>query len=146
MPRQLAASVVAASLLVAIVYLLVGQSLLVAQATGVGSEKADRAKPVTLAVDFMDGAQKRLTNIPWNNGMTVLDVMNHAAKHRHGIQFTFRGKGARAFLTRIDDLENQGAAGRNWIFHVNQKQGDRSFAVFRLEPGDAVLWKFDKSP
>ena len=58
------------------------------------------------------------------------------------ITFRYRGSGSTAFLYRIDDLENEGR-GRNWIFRVNGKLGQRSFALHELRPSDRVLWKFD---
>ncbi len=60
------------------------------------------------------------------------------------MKFQERGSGATAFLTQLDDLKNEGS-GRNWIYRVNGQIADRSFAVYRLEAGDTVLWKFEKS-
>jgi hypothetical protein len=102
------------------------------------------AKPVSLTVDYGDGVQKRFTVIPWKPGMTVLDVLETARKHPRGIRFKYRGSGSRAFLFQIDDIENEGK-GDNWIFRVNGTLGDRSFAIFKLNAGDAVLWEFGKS-
>jgi hypothetical protein len=102
------------------------------------------AKPVSLTVDYGDGVQKRFTAIPWKPGMTVLDVLETARKHPRGIRFKYRGSGSRAFLFQIDDIENEGK-GDNWIFRVNGTLGDRSFAIFKLNAGDAVLWEFGKS-
>lgn len=116
---------------------------------GVGpaeAQQSDERPSVSLIVDYADGAEKRLSKIAWREGTTVLDVMEYAAKHRHGIRFTFRGKGATAFLESIDDLRNEGGRGRNWIYAVNDKKGEQSFALFILRPGDRVLWKFDKYP
>jgi hypothetical protein len=76
--------------------------------------------------------------------MTVLDAMKAAQEHPRGIKLQFRGSGATAFLTQIDDLKNEGS-GRNWIYRVNGELAERSFAVQKLEAGDAVLWKFEKS-
>lgn len=98
---------------------------------------------VTLIVDYGDGVQKHITGIAWKEGMTVLDAMQHAAKHPRGVKFSYRGSAATAFLYKIDDLENEGR-GRNWIYRVNGKLADRGFAVCRLMPTDVVLWKFEK--
>ena len=106
---------------------------------------ADDAQPtrklVRLVVDYGDGVQKHFTELAWRDEMTVLDAMTAAGKHPRGIQFKYRGRGATAFLTEIDDLENEGR-GRNWIFSVNEKMAERSFAVVSLKPGDTILWKF----
>jgi len=53
-----------------------------------------------------------------------------------------KGSGESAFLTTIDGIENQGDAGHNWTYSVNGKHADRSFEIYKLEPGDQVLWTF----
>jgi hypothetical protein len=77
--------------------------------------------------------------------MHVLDAMQAAKKHkRAGFDFAFQGRGATALLSRIDDLTSEGGGQRNWIFYVNQRKGDRSFGIWQLQPGDEVLWRFEK--
>ena len=88
--------------------------------------------------------QKRYSSLPCKKGFTVLDVLKVAEKHPHGLKFSYRGKGATAFLTQIDDLKNEGGGGKNWIYEVNGKVADRSFAVFQIKPSDKVLWKYRK--
>jgi hypothetical protein len=104
----------------------------------------ETAKSVRLVIDYGDGAEKHFTALAWREGITVLDAMKAAQDHPRGIQFQFRGAGATAFLTQIDDLKNEGS-GRNWIYRVNGEFAERSFAAAKLEAGDAVLWKFEKS-
>lgn len=102
------------------------------------------AATVTLTIDYGDGLQKRFIDIPWRPEMTLLDAMRHAQRHPRGIHFDIRGSGETAFLTRIDDLTNQGAGKKNWIYRVQGKLGDRSFAVYPLNAGDGALWHFRK--
>jgi len=99
---------------------------------------------VRLLIDYGDGTIKIITDLPWAKGKTVLDVMNNAQTHAHGISFTYRGSGASAFLTAIDGVQNQGGTtGRkNWQFSVNTAFGDRSFAAFEVQPLDVVFWRF----
>lgn len=106
-------------------------------------EKQDEKEPrnVRLVIDYGDGCEKHFTAIEWRESMTVLDLLEAAQKHPRGIKFVYRGSGALGFLTKIDDLENEGGD-RNWIFRVNSKLGDRSFAVSPVQKGDTVLWKF----
>ena len=99
---------------------------------------------VVLIVDYGDGVQKQFNAVPWRDKMSVEDVMKFASEHPRGVKISMRGKGPTAFLYKIDDLENQGGRGMNWIFRVNNTLGDRSFAVHRLKPGDTVLWRFGK--
>ena len=66
-----------------------------------------------------------------------------AKKHPRGISFGHKGNGATVLLKKIDDVENEGR-GRNWLYRVNGKPGDRSIGIFELQAGDTILWKFDK--
>ncbi len=100
------------------------------------------APVVKLVVDYGDGVSKHFTELPWKQGMTVFDALRLAAAHRHGIQFESRGSGETLFVTRIDDLTNEGR-GKNWVFRVNDKLAEASCAVSNLGPGDSVLWKFE---
>ena len=102
---------------------------------------ASAEKPVKLIVDYGDGVQKHFTALAWKKDMTVLDAMQMAAEHPRGITFEYRGRGSTALLVRIDNVKNEGA-GRNWIYRVNGKLADRSMGVWRLQPGDTILWSF----
>ncbi|MFM8251467.1 MAG: DUF4430 domain-containing protein [Planctomycetota bacterium] len=105
--------------------------------------KGDTATTVELVIDYGDGVQKRFTRLTPTPQMTILDVLQAAQKHPRGIKFEYRGKGETGFLTRIDDVANEGR-GRNWIFRVNNKLGERSFAVEPVRAGDVVSWSFAK--
>jgi hypothetical protein len=114
--------------------------LLACGAPSVGA--ADEAKSVTLAIDYGDGLEKRFTAIPWKEGLTIADAMEEAAKHPRGIKYSKRGSGENTLLTQIDDLKN-GTGDKYWIYSVNGKRGDRSYAIMKLKAGDAVEWSFD---
>jgi hypothetical protein len=106
-------------------------------------DSPQKQQTVLLIIDFGDQSQKHFTGIPWNKEMTIQDVLQAASKHPRGIRFEHRGKGKTAFLLSIDKLKNEGR-GRNWIFRVNKKLGDRSFADSTVQPGDTILWTFGK--
>lgn len=113
-------------------------------AVSVAQQPDNPASPdgtVQLVIDYGDGVQKHFTALEWRDGMTVLDALEAAQRHPRGIKFAYRGKAATAFLTRLDDLENEGRD-RNWVYRVNGELADRSFATFGLKAGDTVLWKF----
>jgi hypothetical protein len=95
-------------------------------------------KKVSLTVDFGDGRQRNFETIAWQSGMSVADAMKAAS----GVTVTKKGSGESAFVTGIDGVQNQGADGPNWTYSVNDKIADRSFAIYKLKPGDQVLWKF----
>ena len=105
-----------------------------------------KAKTVRIEFDYSDGVQKILTAVPWKPKMTLGDAMEYATSHRRGVKIKIRGKGSISFLEKIDDLKNQGAKGPNWVFRVNGKLGDRSFAITPIKPGDTILWKFGTYP
>ncbi len=102
-----------------------------------------KPQTVLLVIDFGDQFQKHFTGITWRQGMTIKDVLQAASKHPRGIRFEHRGKGKTAFLLSIDKLKNEGR-GRNWVYRVNKKLGDRSFADFTVRSGDTILWTFGK--
>jgi hypothetical protein len=120
-------------------------AILVLAAPGWGRLAAAGAdNTVRLIVDYGDGASKTVANLPWSKGNTVLDVMKEATTRPHGISFGFTGTGDTAQLTKIDDVANEGggAGKRNWQYSVNGSPGDRSFAVFELQPEDTIVWRF----
>lgn len=108
-------------------------------------EEAQAKKAVvTLTIDYGDGAQKRFPTITWRDKMTVLGALEWAAKHPHGIHFSGKGKGSTKLISKIDDLKNSGADGKNWVFRVNDKLGDRSCGVFPIKANDRILWRFER--
>ncbi len=107
----------------------------------VAVETEDTQPTVKVVIDFGDGVQKHFTALPWQEKMTVLDALLNAQKHPRGIKVQYRGKGPTAFVSKIDDLENQGR-GSNWIYRVNDKLADRGCGVYELKAGDTILWKF----
>jgi len=122
--------------------ILLAAMLLAAAAAG---ERA-RAQTATvrLVVDYGDGVIKTITGLPWAKGSTVLDVMNAAKDRPHGISFSYSGSVASAFLTRIDDIANEGGAAtkKNWQLWVNTSYADKSFGVYEVQPLDVVFWRF----
>jgi hypothetical protein len=106
-------------------------------------KKAETTPTVTVIVDYGDGVQKHFTALAWKEGQTVLDALRSAEAHPRGIQLEVSGTGAKAFLMKIDNLENEGR-GRNWIYRVNGKKADSGMGVRQLAAGDSVLWSFEK--
>ena len=109
-----------------------------------GERAHAQSTTVRLVVDYGDGVIKTITGLPWAKGSTVLDVMNAAKERPHGISFSYTGSGASAFLTRIDDVANEGGSGakKNWQLWVNTSYAERSFGVYELQPLDVVFWRF----
>ena len=121
---------------------MVAAWLLTLSIAGEEPAAAKAAKQVSVVIDYGDGMQKHFTSIAWKEGQTVLDAMNAVQKHPRGIRFEFKGSGASAMLTKIDDLANEGR-GRNWMYRINGKRGESSFGIRELADRDSVLWKFE---
>jgi hypothetical protein len=97
-----------------------------------------RRETVSFSIDFGNGQRKEIIDVAWHNRMTVADALRGSKE----ISILEKGTGESAFLTAIDDVANEGTAGKNWTYEVNGKSADRSFAVYELRPGDRVLWNF----
>jgi Domain of unknown function (DUF4430) len=106
---------------------------------------AEETATVSLVVRYGDGLEKHFTNIPWREGMTISDALIASQKHARGIIYKTRGSGEFTLLTQIDDLEN-GKNDKYWRFEVNKKEGECSFVLVKLNPQDAVLWKYVTYP
>src|SRR5262249_37871418 len=109
-----------------------------------GDRAHAQSATVRLGVDYGDGVIKTINGLPWAKGGTGLDVMDAAKDRPHGITFSYTGSGASAFLTRIDDVANEGgaAAKKNWQLWVNTSYAERSFGVYEVQPLDVVFWRF----
>jgi hypothetical protein len=113
-------------------------------APGTAADPTDRpTQTVALIVDYGDGVQKHFPRLAWRDGMTILDLMQAAKAHPRGVDFQYRGRGSTAFLFQIDDLKNEGR-GRNWLYRINDKLADRSFAVQTIGANDRVVWEFSQ--
>ncbi len=99
-------------------------------------------KTVAFTIDFGNGATREFAALPWQDGMTLADLMEGARHFRPAITYTQRGSGAQAFLTSLEGVAGQTERGRYWICEINGKRGDRSFGVQLLNPGDRILWTF----
>jgi hypothetical protein len=101
------------------------------------------AETVSLDVDFGNGS-RRSFDLPWSAGMTVGDLLKLARDRRPGLQFTQRGADKLAMLASLDGVGNGTADGRFWLYEVNGKSGEVSFAVQPVAAGDRVLWVFKR--
>ncbi len=96
------------------------------------------ALPVSLTIEFAGGRQPFVAEAAWFRGMTVRDALQQVRR----VELEEQGTGQAAFLTSINGVGNEGASGRNWLYSVNGKSADRSYAAYIVEPGDRILWTF----
>ena len=97
---------------------------------------------VSLTIDFGNGAERTFHALAWSEAMTLGDLMEQARDFRPGISFTQQGKGAMAMLTSLEGVANETVDRRYWLYSVDGRHGETSFAVQPLEAGAAVLWEF----
>lgn len=97
---------------------------------------------VSLEIDYGNGAKRLYADLPWVPEMTVSELMQAARQFGPAIEFTQVGEGASGFLSSLDGLANQGAAGRNWIFKIDGQHAHSSFCLEKLPSGGHVLWSF----
>lgn len=125
-------------------------SVVTAQETAVekSSVEAETADlpTVTLRIDYGNDFEKVYAAIPWREKLTIADLMQHSSQHPQPTKFQTRGSGATAFLTAIDGIENEGYGKKCWIFYLNGKKGDASYATVQLSSSDSVLWRYQKFP
>jgi len=105
---------------------------------------ADDANVVRLTIDYGDGVQKTFTSLPWKEKMIVFDALQAAENHPRGIKVAHTGRGETIFISAIDDLANEGAAGRNWRYTVNEKPALVGAGAMKLKAGDEIVWRFEK--
>ena len=110
-------------------------------------KKESKSGKISVTIDFKD--QRPVISyegVAIHEGMTILELMQQieAAGEENEFRFEYRGAGETAFLKSILDVENEGGNGQNWIYDVDGKLGDCSFAAYKLKDGDTVHWKFKK--
>ena len=104
---------------------------------------ASTSTEVKLTIDT--GEPKVTTaKVPYAEKMTVRDVLR--AAEAQGITSAYEGEGEGAMLQSLQGIGNEGGGkeAKNWIYYVNGKQGTTSSAVYSLQPGDAIIWRFEK--
>lgn len=101
-------------------------------------------KSVSLVIDYGNNRERRFDDIAWHEGMTVDDALNAASQMPDPISYGVAGNGELTLLTRIDETYNEWGNGSNWTYKVNDVAGDRSLAIYELQPGDRVLWTFGR--
>lgn len=105
---------------------------------------AATGKSVSLVIDYGNGRERRFDDIAWHEGMTVDDALNAASHLPDPISYGVLGNGELTMLTWIDETYNEWGNGSNWTYQVNDVAGDRSLAIYELQPGDRVLWTFGR--
>lgn len=119
--------------------------ILLAPSLASETSNAHQDATVKLVVDFNGERDKNLefNDIPWQDEMTVEDVLRHVMKNEE-FRFRSRGRGETFFVIQIAGLANQGAKGKNWIFLVNEKLGDRGAGAYSVPKDATVKWHFGK--
>jgi hypothetical protein len=116
---------------------------------GCKQQVANPSKPATTSTEVkltIDTGDPKVTSVtvPYTEKMTVRDAFKLA--EAQGITAEYKGEGAGAMLLTLQGISNQGGdkEAKNWIFYVNSKPANVSSAVYTLQPGDAIIWRFEK--
>jgi hypothetical protein len=107
-------------------------------------EPSPQGLTASLAIDFGNGAKREFTDMPWDERMTVGDLMRAASLRSPGLAYEVRGSGEMTLLTSLDGVANGEGNGRYWLYEVNGLPAQVSFAVQPLAAGDRVLWVFKR--
>jgi len=109
-------------------------------------DDAKVAGTVDLVIDFQSDREPIRVPIPCSADSTVFSILTRA-KNLGDLDFESRGSGpASKFVTSIAGVENQAAAGDNWVFRVNGELADKGCGEFSVRPGDQVQWFFGDYP
>lgn len=109
------------------------------------SKPASTSTEVKLTIDTGD-PMVTAVKVPYAEKMTVRDLLK--AAEAQGITAEYKGEDAGAMLLSLQGIKNEGGDkdAKNWIFYVNGKPANVSSAVYSLQPGDAIIWRFEKYP
>ena len=99
------------------------------------------ADSVSLKI-VVDDEKAEFEFTPLDSTLSLADVMKKVAAAEKEFSFKSRGRGDTFFVTEINGQKNEGARGRNWIFKVNGKLGNKSAGIFEIKAGDKVEWIF----
>jgi hypothetical protein len=101
------------------------------------------ADPIVLKIT-MDDETAEFEMTAFDGDLSIADIMKKIAETEKEFRYKSRGRGDTFFVTEINGRKNEGARGRNWIFKVNGKLGNKSAGSFKIKAGDKVEWNFQK--
>lgn len=100
---------------------------------------------VALEINFGESKSSKSIDVVCSPDSTVLLSLERA-QQMNKLKFESKGSGERTFVESIDGVGNEGAGGKNWIYRVNDKLGDKSAGVFEVAPGDKISWSWGAPP
>lgn len=98
-----------------------------------------------LRLKIVSGEEKQMFEIESSEKLkTVSDLLKHVAEANETFKYKSRGSGRTFFITEINGQKNEGARGRNWIYTVNGKLGNKSAGLFEIKAGDEIEWNLKR--
>ena len=98
-----------------------------------------------LRLKIVSGEEKQMFDIESSEKLkTVSDLLKHVAEANESFKYKSRGSGRTFFITEINGQKNEGARGRNWIYTVNGKLGNKSAGLFEIKAGDEIEWNLKR--
>ena len=103
------------------------------------------AGTVHLEIDFKSDRRNINVDVPCSEDSTVFTTLERA-QNLGDVKFKATGQSdpASTFVNSIGGVENLAAKGDNWIYLVNGELGDKSSALYSVNPGEEVTWVFGK--
>ena len=98
-----------------------------------------------LRLKIVSGEEKQMFEIESSEKLkTVSDLLKYVADADESFKYKSRGSGRTFFITEINGQKNEGARGRNWIYTVNGKLGNKSAGLFEIKAGDEIEWNLKR--
>lgn len=100
-----------------------------------------KSASVSVMVDFGDGKMPSASDIVWHEGQSVFDALKlFDDRVSLGIKSKDYGGDMGVFVESIGDKQDPNKKAW-WQYWVNNEYGKISSSVYKLKPGDVVMWK-----
>lgn len=96
---------------------------------------------ITMSIEFQGRQDDLEFVLIFESGASVFEVLQKAQENGL-LEFKNSGRGETAFVNSINGVDNERAAGSNWLFFVNNELANSGSDVIKLKDGDRVTWRF----
>ncbi|TAL19235.1 DUF4430 domain-containing protein [Patescibacteria group bacterium] len=143
----------AAGILVLIVGFLLGWGFAPAPAarplapanTPAGSNQlseVQKAKTVSVMLDFGDGTVRTFTDIDVSGTKTVFDLLKSLSESGKGFVFSYQPPGQYGVMVEQIGNKKNGDEGKYWMFWMNNRLAEVAADRQSVAVGDVIEWKF----
>lgn len=111
---------------------------LATSSSGKTKQTTPKAETVFLTIDF--GAEKKIAQVGFKEGMTVFDALQAGTK-KLGLILETQIYNIGVFINNIGDKKN-GQENNYWTYYVNGEFAQVAADRYKLKAGDRVEWRF----